>query len=279
MLAAPFFGHRTESGRLVVCALQGFDENPNFLSSEPLPDEVSDYQLGINSFLMPHAVQSVEDGLMRQSAVKSATYCTTVDLQGETCLFYIAPEIHNVPRHTGNYDHIQYRRGCVVASLATGGYWNSALRGVCFRSWMKGHVCNQTVWTGGTIGWRLSATSIPVYSAPNIKVNNVKDVIVGTGIDDPNQLSTLNPDFFSTGVKFVSQSNTETYSCAVAVGHEYRNLIVAANYGTRYHSNNGRSAFMDTMLPEISERPTMSRSDAVSAIINLHLNGPAMDVW
>jgi hypothetical protein len=272
------FSHTLETGISVICAIQGFDDNPNFMNSEPLPNEVYDYQTGVNNAVMPNVVQSLEDECMRFSRVKAATYATSAMIGSEKCLFYIAPDLHILPRDGGN-EHIEFRRGTVISDLATGGYWNSNLRGVCFRSWLKGHVLNQTVWTGGTIGWRLSATSMPHYVTPTVNKTNVKDIIVGTGFDNPNQMSEFNPDFYSAGVKYISQSTTETYARAIKVGRAYRDLIVAANFGQRFQSNNGASLFMDTMLPDIIPVQGISQPQAVAEIQRLYTQNDEGNVW
>jgi hypothetical protein len=266
-------------GQAAVCVFQGFDDDPDFMTSEPNSAEIRNYQEGHWTMPMPDVVQSVEDYNMRFPAVKSATYATPIRIDGQRCLFYTAPTIATLPREEPLPRQVGYRRAGVITALSTGGYWNSAIRGVCFRAWLRGHACQNTIWTGGVIGWRLSATSFPEYTLPPAPPSNVKDIIIGTGIDSPDQLSQFNPDFFATGAKFVSQSNTETFACAIRVGAEYREYILAANGGQRFFDHNGQSRFVDTMLPEIPVQSDMGQIEAVNAIRDMYLNNTVMDPW
>jgi hypothetical protein len=271
--------HTCEDGRQVILALQGFEPVPNYLTSVPQPDEIAAYQTGQNPNEMPMLVRSVEDQNMIDCRVKSATYTTAIEVKGEKILVFCAPELHDIPRESGNFSHLEYRRGRVIADLATGGYWNTSLRGVCFRAWLKGHVYRETIWTGGVIGWRLSATSIPSYHTSDTSNTNVKDIIIGTGIDRPEQLSEFNPDFFSKGVKYVSQSNTETYARSFHIGGEFKELLLCANGGQRFHAWNGPSLFMDTMLPAPMSSLTLERDVAIARIVDLYENGQHADAW
>jgi hypothetical protein len=272
--------HIRETGQEVLLAMQGFDDSPSFLTSEPTSGEVLAYQTEDPSLPpMPGLVWSVHDQSQRECRVKSATYCTVTTVKDEPMLFYCEPQRIQTTAPGVHDEHEGYKRGKVISDLATGGYWNSALRGVCFRAWMRRHVSGETVWTGGVIGWRLSATSIPTYHAPVAPRTGVKDIIIGSGIDTPDQLTEYNPDFYAQGVKFVSQSATETYRRAVHVPGSKRHLLVSMNYGQRFHNHNGFCQFMNTQLGPPNVDGIIGPDEARAELLRWFHDEPDLDPW
>jgi hypothetical protein len=74
-----------------------------------------------------------------------------------------------------------------------------------------------------------------MHFSPIGKVEGVRAILIAGGFDRPDQLSPYNADMFGEGYKVLCDSRTETYDQAFEVGAEYKQDIIDANRGNRYH--------------------------------------------
>jgi hypothetical protein len=273
--------HQGIDGDYVILALQGIVDEHKWADTVPKAEEVYDYQVRPYNDFMPNIVRSVEDDNMTSSMVTGATYATTVMYNNAETLVYVSPEIHSLPRDSPHLmPVVKQLRGRVVASLATGGYWHTSLRGTSFRAYLKGHYYENVIWTGQVLGWRASTTSVPVYFVTEAHTTNVHGLIILGGIDDPDMLSPFNPDIFSKGYKVMSESSTLTYSNCIRVDDSYVDFIVHHNLGTRFHTGTRRSTFLDFMNgpPQVATLP-MPKKTAAEQIVHKLLQQPAATRW
>jgi hypothetical protein len=260
--------HQGIDGGYVMLALQGIVENHKWSDTVPEAEEVYNYQVRPYDTFMPSIVRSVEDENMTSSMVTGATYATTIMHNDVETLIYSSPEIHSLPRNNPKLlPAVKHLRGRVVASLATGGYWHTSLRGTAFRAYLKGHFHENVIWTGQVLGWRASTTSVPVYFVTEAHTTNVHGLIILGGIDDPDMLSPFNPDIFSKGYKVMSESSTLTYSNCIRVDDSYVDFIVHHNLGNRFHVGTRTSTFLDFMhgTPQVAT-PPIPKADAADQI-------------
>jgi hypothetical protein len=269
------------SGQDVILALQGFATTYQWHGVGPSADEVNAYQHRSLSLPMPAAIKSTENENITNARVTIPTYSTEVTIDGRRTFVYIAPEIHSLPENDPFLaSRLPSLRGQVIAELATGGYWHGALRGVCFRAFLKGHFQNETLWTGAVLGWRFSSTAIPEYRVLETGIRNVRAVHCLDGIDDPDQLSSYNPDMFSAGVKVVTGGTTVTYDRQYRASGALREMIITANMGSRHMISESRGAFLNfhhgTCGPA---NPMVTPEDATSRIVASVIGRPADDAW
>jgi hypothetical protein len=240
----------------------------------PTSEEIRRYQSLPHDTPMPHIVRSVEDQNILGGAVHGATYATKINYQGEDALVYISPELTSLPRDNHALrNRMPFLRAKVISSLSAAGYWHTALRGVAFRSYLRGNYWNETIWTGGVIGWRQSSSGVPMYYASTESATGVRALVVLGGYDDVDQISKYNPDMHSTGYKVVCESNTETYNLAFRVGEHFRDHILNANYGRRYYTGDVQGAFLDFQNPPPAQPASLAMPDSARAAILLLLAG------
>lgn len=271
--------HQIESGEYVILALQGFASDVKWQDTVPTAQEVRDYQMDDYNKPSPSIVRNLEHENMVSGPATGATYATEVMNGDSLTLLYIAPNITSTPeRNRSLRGRIPYLRAKVVAALSSAGYWHSSLRGVAFRAYLRGCYWGETIWTGGVIGWRLSSSSIPVYYSSTGQSEGVRALVILGGFDDVDQISRYNPDVYSPGFKIVYQSNTVTYDNVIQVSDQYRDLIINANYGKRFHLGTGHGGFVDFALgppPQPSE--VMTPEIARDQILDM-LNGNVDDM-
>jgi len=135
-----------------------------------------------------------------------------------------------------------HERSKVVGTLAMGGYWYSALKGVCFRAYLKGHSGTQTAWTGTVLGWRCNAYSDPEYEWEPPSHGNVEYIAMIGGLDSDDDIISVNTDKFSTGRFYVDRTGLHSLDrvCALDLSNEVCDLI--------YNLNGGHALFNDTGL-------------------------------
>jgi hypothetical protein len=264
--------HQMETGEWVILALQGFRSNPVWQDTVPAAQEVRNYQMGDYFTKMPDVLRGVETENITSGAATGVTYATELNVLGVKSLIYCAPEVRSTPyENPALLPYVPFLRGKVIASLASAGYWHTALRGVAFRAYLKGAWCQETIWPGGVLGWRQSSTSVPVYHTPTRPVTNVRALFVLGGYNDVDQVSPFNPEFTASGYKAVCESNTLTYSRAYKVRGHLIPLIIQCNSGRRFHIGTSQNTFLDLMPPPIRHVPSQVGAEearrALSSIV------------
>jgi len=268
--------HQIATGDWVLLALQGFMEDFEWSDTVPTSEEVRHYQNSSYGNPMPSIIHSVEDQNILDGAVQGATYATEINYKDAKVLVYIAPEVTSLPKDNPSLiSRLPFLRAKVVASLSAGGYWHTAMRGVAFRAYLRGAFYQETLWTGGVIGWRQSTSTVPVYCASTGPAVGVRALVVLGGYNGVDQVSRFNPDMHSKGYKVVCESNTETYELAFHVGAQYRDAILNANYGKRYHTGNNHGSFLDLMQPDPPQpvkpcMPDKARADIIGMLMGTH---------
>jgi hypothetical protein len=273
--------HQTESGVQVILAYQGCTQSVDWIDTVPTKEEIEGYQQSEYFDHMPAIVRSVESENITGGAVVGVTYATTVKKDGEEVLLYIAPDIPATPRENLTLlSKLPYLRARVVASMSSAGYWHTSLRGVAFRAYLRDCYWGETVWTGGVIGWRLSQTTTPTYHTPISRATGVKSLLVMGGFNDVDQLSAFSPDMFSSGHKVVCESNTETYAQAFRVPGSYRDDILNANDGRRFHTFYTRGSFLDfNNGPVIPPLVPKTSQEAKASLLRMLAGDYDMSVW
>jgi len=277
--------HFLENGQPVLLAMQGFEVDPQWIDTLPNKEEVMAYQSQPVKCEMPSICQSLEDENILGGCVDGMLCCTVINYEGVDTLVYIKPNVNYLPRNRPTYrKQVKHLRAKVIASMSAGGYWDTSLRGVAFRAYLRGNYNEETIWTGGVIGWRQSCTQVPVYYSPISRVDGVRAILVAGGFDRPDQLTQYNVDIFGQGYKVVCESRTETYNHAIEVGNEYRDDIMDANGGRRYHYEISNIQFV-SFLEEIEDQyahspPTLDEDEAKLSIIS-RLQGEYVDdsIW
>jgi hypothetical protein len=135
-----------------------------------------------------------------------------------------------------------HERSKVIGTLAMGGYWYSALKGVCFRAYLKGHVGTMTSWTGTVLGWRCNVYSDPEYEWEPPTHGNVEYIAMIGGLDSDDDILAVNTDKFSTGKFYVDRDGLHSVDrvCSLELTNEICDLI--------YNLNSGNALFNKTDL-------------------------------
>lgn len=269
--------HQLPSGEYAILALQGFQGTNDFTNVAPNAQEVQAYQHADYETFMPRICRNIEDTLMRSSHVDAATYSTVVNDGTSDHLVYVSPVIKTTPSvNPALKRRLPYLRAKVIADLALSGYWETNLPGTAFRAFIKNHYSNETIWTGGVLGWRSSNTGIPIYYNTTQNTIFVEKVVILDGIDREDMLTSYNVHFTSSGIKVLSQSSTTTFTTSTQLETQYIDLIVAANKGERFHVKSGHCMFLNFDHEPVSRQPAMAREDAIAQLVAL-INGKHPD--
>jgi len=269
------------AGNSIILALQGFADAYEWNGVGPSAEEVADYQHSRLDIQVPHIVRMVERNNMTQAKVTIPTYSTIVPGLVGDVLVYVEPEVHSTPYDNPSLAPYAFSlRGKVIAELATASYWHTSLQGTCFRAFLKGHWCNDTIWTGAALGWRLTATSMPQYYTSENRSSRVEALICLDGVDDPELLGLYNPDLFSRGVKVVTGSKTLSYGGKYRVSAAQIPLILAANSGLRHMNSAGGGTFLNLGHGLPTSRPAQTTpEDAVQQLINVMMGMSVTEGW
>jgi hypothetical protein len=273
--------HQQSDGTEVLLAIQGFARDYEWSDTVPTSAEVTSYQLADYNDAMPSVVRSVEDQNIIGGGVDGVTYSTVIEYNGQQTLVYVAPDLTSTPRdNPALLTRLPYLRAKVVASMSAAGYWHTTLRGVAFRSYLRGAYEGEMIWTGGVIGWRQSSTTVPTYYSPVEKAVGVRALLVLGGFDDVDQLSKYNSDMHSSGYKVVCESNTQSYDHAIRVDASYIDNILNANRGQRYHVRYSHGAFLNFHVGDAPPTSSLVMPDqARRQIVQMLSGGSANLGW
>jgi hypothetical protein len=273
--------HELPTGKYVLLAIQGIEKVPQWTDTVPTAMEISRYQSRNIHDFMPDIVRSIEDENIINGCTTCATYGTEIQYNGKPTLIYIEPSVNQLPRESMMDDSkIPYMKSRVISSMSAAGYWHHSLRGTAFRAYLKGSYYNQTIWTGGVIGWMSSATTVPMYYSNQERAKPVRGLIIFGGYNKVDQVSQYNPDIFSEqGYKLICGSNTVSYEQAIKVDGSYRDYIYASNNNNRFHyMDNG--TFLSTALEDVLTGDLgISRDTARTTIVNKLNDNHNEDAW
>ena len=259
--------HQYHDGRSVLCAIQGIEESPTWTGSPPKKHEVDRYVSGPLDMDMPDIVYVLQHSNIKHQRVTVPTYSTVVSIDNEPTVLYTSPSITQYPSVKNGLDrHLPYLRSRVVAEVAMGGYWHNHIRGVCFRSFLREHFQDNTVWTGSTIGWHASPTNIPTYTSTGVGSNQVKGVLVLNGLETGDELSPYNVDIFSTGFTLVSGGSTTHYSHAIQVPDNLSGAIFDANNRNRHFLDSDTQNVLDIPYSSVPATLNLSQREAIRTL-------------
>jgi hypothetical protein len=226
-------------------ALQGIAADYAWHGSGPSRDEVEHYLSQDVDTPTPSIVRSTEIENMRQGRTQLPTYSTELDTDTGPVFVYVSPETHgDCYTNPALRPRARYMRSKVLADLSLAAYWHSALRGVCFRAYLKGHYFKETIWTGAVIGWKMSSSNFPTYGTIPLPSSNVQSVFCVDSLADPDLLSPYNPDLFGSGIRVISGATTYHFATCYRTTDANISLILAANSGNRHLRQSDSSGFL-----------------------------------
>ena len=133
----------------------------------------------------------------------------------------------------------------------------------------------------GSTGWFLTefgclrSTRITLVPQPGKKRD-----ITSQKVAKLDQLSAFSPDMFSSGHKVVCESNTETYAQAFRVPGSYRDDILNANDGRRFHTFYTHGSFLDfNNGPVIPPLVPKTSQEAKASLLRMLAGDYDMSVW
>jgi len=263
-----------EHNKSVCLALQGFSADFDWQGSGPRQREVEEYLSSPFGTQLPAIVSSVERENMLAASTQLPTYSTSVMLNGSPVFVCVAPEAHTTPYDNPAYvPRIRYFRSKVITELATAGYWHSSLRGTAFRAYIRGHWHDDTIWTGGVIGWKMSATDLPSYGTTWHQTTSIQALYALNEISNAELLSPFNPNLFGKGIRVVAGSSTYSYMTAIRATVGFIPLILAKNNGRRHEITDSVPGFIDLTLGAPERQPAALSPHAAEAEIQSMLFG------
>lgn len=138
--------------------------------------------------------------------------------------------------------------------MATGGYWYSAISGVCVRAYMKGHYGHENSWTGPVLGWRTTRQQEPEYKWHPPDHGTVNTLAMIGGIDSDDDISVLNPKKYADHHCYVDRSGIHAVAEVhyLAMGNRNIDLIRGANGGSLlFNAHLGKAQLIDCELPDL----------------------------
>jgi len=147
-----------------------------------------------------------------------------------------------------------YERAKFLLSIATGGYWYSAIKGVCARAFLKGHSGTQTCWTGPVLGWRMSRRPEPIYRWEPPDRDTVASMTVIGGVDSDEHISVVNPQDYANTHVYVDKTGLHMVDETLIQIPDARvlGLIIGANGGELFfNAHLGKGALIDVDLPAL----------------------------
>jgi hypothetical protein len=269
-------------GREYILAIQGTVKVRPMEQMSPTEYEIRSYQERDYESPMPKIVRSLEDSNIKDPAMKSSTYGTTVLVKNgdeiEETYVYCAPTVRQTPHHQKNLKHhLGYLRAGVIANAALAGYWYSNIRGVCMRAYLKGHFFDNTVWTSSVLGWRGSISSIPGYYESNTSNTVTRGMVMLDGFTNADSLELSTVDVMGTGYAVVSTTGMRYFSNIVKLDSSYSGVIYDANHGARYDRQGGNGFMTVTHSMNPSTRG-MTAAGAMEVLKN-HLMDTDEQAW
>jgi len=245
-------------GQKVVLAYQGWSLEKRWHGSGPSGSEIESFQNLPNIPYDNSDMERLSKEMEREDRLKVPLLATIMERESKKILVMSAS---NMSRDV-HVSMLPYERSKMVGNLATGGYWYSALKGVGFRAFIKGHHGFDNLWTGPVMGWRSARVPDPVYEWEPPDGGLVKSLTMIGGIDNEEDISVLNPTEFASAHVYVDTGGMhmvdEVYN--LPYSRNLKALITKLNGGGALFTNLNRKAeLIDTMLPEM--RDTRSELD------------------
>jgi hypothetical protein len=273
--------HSQETGREVILALQGFDPDNPWADTAPHRIEIDQYCHGDYFQEMPAVVRSLESENMKSSTIKCANSSTVVEIDGVKTLVYTFPQVNTTPEQLPRLlPNVPYLRARVIAKAAMNGYWHTTLRGVAFRSYLRGHCYKETLWTGGVIGWRMSLTDVPSYGDYDHKSSVLSGLVILNGVNGLEDISSVKVDVGASGNMVLNGPNKQYFDSIIQVNKDFFPLILASNGNCRFHNGSPECSLLNMNhqpIPDVG--PGLSPSEARDEIL-LRLSGEEANlIW
>jgi len=236
----------------VMIANQGWTSERRWYGNGPSGLEIESFQFGTEEVFSNIDVESTWTKLETQGMTTVPLAAALRESEAGDELYMIAPKM----TRSCNKSLYPYHRARFIANLATGGYWYTALRGVCVRAFLKGHSGSRNSWTGPVLGWRASRSQDPDYTWKPPEHGIIKSLAMVGGIDNDDQIANLNPVEFASGncyvdregMHLVAESHTVEYS------KENLSLIMKMNGGNLlFNASQGKAQLIDSALPAIRD--------------------------
>jgi hypothetical protein len=249
------FWSRARGGMAVILANQGWSRERKWYGSGPTGEEIEKFQ-HMSCDVFPNLV--VEDtwkNLEGHSYTEVPWMACKQQSEKGDIIYMISPPMTRKCKPA----LIPYNRSKFVTSLATGGYWYSAIKGVSFRAFLKGHCGVENCWTGPVLGWRTARQSEPVYGWSPPEKGNVRSLAMIGGIDNDDVISVLNPQDFASTDCYVDKKGLHVVSEVHKLDANARNvsLILGANGGNcLFNAEQGKAYLIDSAVPATSIRPS-----------------------
>jgi hypothetical protein len=273
--------NHTVNGTPVLLAVQGVSDRPIWTGSAPTKEEINKYidtDIDYGNDTRPSLVKSLEFDLACMSSTKIPLYSadiTIADRRGvEKKLFvYYEPDTHGgLSEENLSCGRGPYVRTKVVADLSLAGYWHSRIRGVCFRSYLRGHHSMRNIWTGSTIGWHSSPTSVPAYSNDPPNLSLVNEVFLVNGLKTADELASYDAQVSSKGVVVISNGVTQFYNNSVRLSYDLIPSIYSYNQRRRHTNVNADDSFLKVPYPGMTPDFAIDREEAYRNIES-YING------
>jgi len=238
-------------GEHVVCALQGWTEERTWYGTGPTGEEISNFQNGPPGEFHNYDVRRAGRDLEQQTYTRMPLASSLVENEGKKILYIVDPklDLRCTPRL------LPYHRAKFLCSIATGGYWYTALKGVCVRAHLKGHNGTVNSWNGPVLGWRMSKTNDPAYGWDPPEHGTVKSLTVVGGIDDDSQISVLNPQEYASSHCYVDRAGLHMVDEMHVLESNSDNISLMATINggpTLFNSSQGVARLIDCALPTLN---------------------------
>jgi len=270
---------RGRSGANVVLALQGFVKTRQWYGAGPQASEISAFQHADFDVIPNVTVERLWFENTRHTYCK-APMAAALDTRGGCRRLYIADK----PLSRSKNKRLRpYERAKFVLSIATGGYWYSAIKGVCARAFLKGHSGTQTCWTGPVLGWRMSRRPEPIYRWEPPDRDTVASMTVVGGVDSDEHISVVNPQDYANTHVYVDRSGLHVVDETLVQVPDARvlSLIIGANGGHLFfNAHLGKGALIDVDLPALEMPETgMTPEECFDQLWAMTHSSDADNLW
>jgi len=253
-------------GEAVTCALQGWTEERIWYGTGPDGEEIRRFQHGPETGFRNIDMERAWLDLERQSYTHMPLASTVVQREGQDILYAVEPRLTRAcPAAL-----LPYNKAKFLASIATGGYWYSALKGVCVRAYLKGHHGLANSWTGPVLGWRMSRTADPSYGWDPPEHGSVRSLTVVGGIDTDEQISVLNPQDYAYAHCYVDRSGMHMVHEMHILESSVENIAMIAKINgghALFNSAQGEARLIDCALPPLQIAPSVMDTDACKQLL------------
>jgi hypothetical protein len=259
-----------------VVVIPAMSEEAQWAGSGPTKEEIKAFQ----HFPQPTLPNSQADALLSELdgkeslTVPTLAYCHKGD-QGDVLYSCSRPYKKRSSRTLAPHE-----RSKVIGTLALGGYWYTAMKGVAFRAYLKGHVGVHTSWTGTVLGWRTNSFFDPEYDWEPPRAGGVEYVAMIGGLDSDEEILAVNTDKYSTGKFYVDRDGLHPLARVYQLEpiEEVRNIILTLNRGKSVFCESGLEyQLVDAEVPETRYTElTASTLELVEKLTDIALG---KDIW